>query len=46
MDGERGGEIEKEYSFGFAVAVEMEHDIDNAVPYKAKLGQGQRVTTV
>lgn len=32
--------MEKQYSFAFAV-VEMEHDIDNAEPYKVKLGQGQ-----
>lgn len=31
--------MEKQYSFAFAVVVEMEHDIDNAEPYKVKLGQ-------
>jgi len=45
MDGESGGEMEKEYSFDL-VLVEMEHDIDDAAPYKVKLGQGQRGTTV
>lgn len=42
MDGESGGEMEKEFSVDFAmVVVKMEHDIDNAEPYKVKLGQGQ-----